>query len=455
MKSSRSLLKILLGFLICLFLFGCGKPAADDVSVIEGDETLGVEDEPTVSEELEVTGDEVEIRSMNAYQDWYGDWIVLGFLHNVADYPVGDIVVEVEFFDSEGVSIHTATLYGAAGGLVPGESIPFSLYPEEPLPKMDHFEANVVGLVRLEKDTLPMEIQGVTMEVHESGLVKIVGEIVNPSEESVVLDRITAAVFNDQGDLLLTEACNVCVHYLDPGGHGPFKVQLFGLPVSVGVPADYTIYVSAVPYVALEPYEIKISEKEYTYMDMLNWFHVLGEVSNNTDDRLVISLLSNLYDSEGNVLGAASYRVLPRVVEPGESGYYDMRFGGPSGSEMSVEQVARWETQVDRKRTGLVSPEWELIEIATSGDEVEYSVGVATIEGQVVNDSGDVLQGAMVVAALRDRGSGYLVGLGYQEIYEEILDGGQADYSVSINIDPTINIDGLDYFIHAEGRSQD
>jgi hypothetical protein len=126
-------------------------------------------------------------------------------------------------------------------------------------------------------------------------MVQVAGEIVNPSDHPVVLDRVMVSVQDGAGKLLMAESCDVCARYLDPGGHGPFRVQMFGGPA----PADYTVYLSAIPYPALESYEIRIADPSHTYTDILDSFHLLGEVSNGSGRSLYVSLLSTVYNAAG------------------------------------------------------------------------------------------------------------------------------------------------------------
>lgn len=448
MKESRALLAAMMIILLPCLVIGCVGPQSE----AGPGEAQGAGETATspVAEEQGVTGDEIQVVFTNTHLDLFGEWVVQGLIRNVADYPVGDVALQVTLFDVGDNPLYEASLYEAESGLVPGETIPFSLFTMNALANVDHVEVNVADLSRFEKDTLAVETRGATMAVRESGLVQVVGEIVNPSDQPAVLDRVLASVQDDAGELLMSGSCDVCARYLEPGGHGPFRVQMFGGPS----PTDFSVYLSAVPYPTLMSYEIELADPSHTYTDILGGFHLLGEVSNNSDQQMVVSALSTLYDAEGRVLDATAARVEPRLLNSGETGYYDLRFGGGAEVNWTTSQVARWEVQIDRWATRPVPANTVFVNLATSGEHLESSDGVATFSGNVVNDTGQDLQAALVLVGVRQRASGVLVGLGSLELNEPMPAGGQAAYSLFIYHDPEIGADGMEAFVQAMGKVQ-
>jgi hypothetical protein len=72
-------------------------------------------------DEQVVTGDELQIVSTNAYRDVFGEWVVVGLIRNVADYPVGNATLQVVLFDAGGTPVYETNGYIADSGLVPGD----------------------------------------------------------------------------------------------------------------------------------------------------------------------------------------------------------------------------------------------------------------------------------------------------------------------------------------------
>jgi hypothetical protein len=141
-------------------------------------------------------------------------------------------------------------------------------------------------------------------------------------------------------------------------------------------------------------------------------------------------------------------------IGPDTTGYYDLQFGGGSEAKWTADRIARWEVQIDRWATAPVPDETAFVELSTNEPQVEFSEGVATFTGTIVNDGSQNLQAALVVVGLRRRDSGALVGLGSLGLNEPLATGGQTAYSLFIYYDPVVNDGNLDAFVQVAGRAQ-
>jgi hypothetical protein len=385
----------------------------------------------TSIEERDLTGDEIVIESVNAYQDLFGEWIITGLIRNVSDFPVGNVILQVQFFDASGSTIYESTFVEAASGLVAGEGLPFRFLSMQQLATMDRFEVSIVELSPFSKDVVSVLTHGVNMAFRENDLIQVMGEIENPSDQPILVDRVVASIKNKAGELLSAESCDVCVRYLEPGERGPFRVLFYGTPTAF----DYSVYISAVPSVALAEDQTEFLEASRMFTDSLGWFHILGEVRNNGVDRWMVSLLSTIYGPDGDVLDVSATEVSPMVLASGDTGYFDLRFGVPSLEPQGPPQVDLWKIQTDRMQTGPIDENVELIPLTTSVVSEQFSDGRAAIEGIIVNDSGEEIQATFVTVLIRDQQSDKIIGLGEYSDDSDISPGGEINFTEIIDFD--------------------
>jgi len=393
--------------------------------------------------------DDVEVGITNAYQDSFGEWIVVGLLTNAASYAVGDIEAELEFFDEAGQSLLIQPFYAAGTGLAPSDTLAFSLNIKDDLSTMDRFDVNILQLSRLEMNYAPVDLIGGVMHQTENGMVFITGELLNNLDQPVQIDRVTASAFNEGGELIYVEDCHVCVRYLGPEGTGPFQMIMYGAPDEVGGPTDFQMHISAVSVSPLETYEVGFSEAELTYTDNLGFFHVLGDIQNLSDESLDIRLLATLYDADGNAFDATTYDLALSTLSSGESVPYDVRFGGLSKG-LDLSSAASWVLQLDPYGTRVV--EGASVELSTSGDEQTYADGLGAFTGEVINDTGQALQAVVVLVGLREPGSGQVLGMGNTYIMGEFPEGDSAEYAIDIILEPGFTPATAEAFIIARGR---
>jgi len=392
--------------------------------------------------------DDVEIVGTNVYRDFFSNWRVYGLLTNIADYPVDDIEIEIEIMDTSGSSVHKESFVVSMGGLAPGDTTPFSLIVREELTSVDQVTANVESLYKAEFEPAEVEIIGTYKNISEDGIVQVTGEINNPSDNAVILKQIATAIFSPEGDILFARGCDICVRYLAPGEKGPFKVLMFGYPNQIDTSGDFQIYVSAETMTPLETIEVSFSDYEHTFTDNYKLFHAIGEIQNNSEYIFDIHLLNTLYDANGNVIDVSSYNVLPASLSPGESAPYDIIFGGPQMEAVNKGSVT-WKSQLDYFSSRPVDD--ASFELGTSGDSHEFSGARGTFTGMVLNNTGEELQVVLVVVGLRDK-SGNLVGLGRELLWDGVPDGESIEYSVPIELDPSLNTSALEHFLIARGR---
>ena len=401
-------------------------------------------------DELPVVSGELGIDTLQSYQNYYDDWYVVGLLTNYTERAVDDVEIEIEVFDSSGNSIYTEIAYPELYTIAPGETVPFELSFYEELPDADSFVATIVGYSAAEVERPMVEIRGTLMTIDDDGDVHVTGEIVNNDIEPISID-VAAATFDSLGEIVTADSRAVVVGYLDPGASGPFRVSMTGLGDSAADIVDYTIYVDAEITSPTEIRSIGWSEDESLYLDYWDWFHLVGEVTNNGVESLNIRIVAGLYDAAGNVMDAASTDLPLSALAPGETLPYDFEFWGPVNyAAGTIEQIDRYTFQWDPSWTWTTSTEYVDLDIAN--DEYTTDDSSATFTGQVLNNTDGPVDYTYVIIGMRDTSTGVLVGMEYDSIWDEIPAGGSGEYDVTIEFEPGLDVNALEYFIIAKGQ---
>ncbi|MBU1662576.1 MAG: FxLYD domain-containing protein [Chloroflexi bacterium] len=400
--------------------------------------------------ELPVVSGELGIDTIQSYQDHYDDWYVVGLLTNYTERAVDGVEIEIEVFDSGGNSILTEIAYPELYTIAPGETVPFSLSFYEDLPDDVDFVATIVGYSAAEVERPMVEIRGTLMTIDDDGDVHVTGEIVNNDLEPISID-VAAATFDSLGEIVTADSRDVVVGYLDPGESGPFRVSMTGIGDSAVDIMDYTVYLDAEITSPTEVWTLDWSEDESLYLDSWDWFHLVGEVTNTSVDNLNIRIVAGLYDAAGNVLDAASTDLPLSALAPGETVPYDFGFWGPVNYAAGMfDQVDTYTLQWDPSWTWTTSTEY--VDLSTANDEYTNDDSSATFTGQVVNNTDGPVSYTYVIAGLRDIATGVIVGMEYDSIWDEIPAGGSAEYDITIEFEPGLDVNALEYFIIVKGE---
>ncbi len=397
------------------------------------EEPISGADETTPADEPESETpppeDTIYVKTINGYRDDLGYLHIVGLVTNNTDRVVDDVAVEVAILDSDGNTLYAEITTITPFTLTPGETAPFSYWVSEELPEADRYSATVVSQSDAEIERATIKVDGVLLAVDDNGDIHLTGKIVNNSVKPILIDTLAAATFNENGKLLTADSHSVIVRYLDPGEDGPFRVTMTG-PDSDSVDiAEYEIYVDAEVATPVEIFDFSTSESHYYYIDAYNFFHLVGEVTNNNNEFFTISLISGIYDVDGNVVDAATTDIPTFSIAPGETLPYDFQYWGPLNYQNgAIDTASNYFVQWDPYWTWSSSS--ENVELSTDNDNFELSANQVTFTGDVINDSGEEIQGATVIVTLYNKDSGELVAMGYGGIYDPIASYQTTPYQI-------------------------
>jgi hypothetical protein len=409
--------------------------------------------EPVVVEtETPTPKNELAVDMVQGYQDAYGSWIVVGLVTNYTDRDVDSIEVEVSILDEDGNDLYTDAAWVFLYKLAPGETTPFRMAVSEDLVGVDSFSAEIVGKSTAEIDRAEIEVRGVSMIIDDSGNIHISGEIVNTGTEPADIDDVAAATFDKNGQIVTADASTVYISYLDPGESGPFRIFTYGPAEGVETITDQTVYLNA--NVGEQIADIPLSFGEHrAYLDHWDTVHLMGEIENKGEEPLSVILVGAFYDEDGNVLDAESYS-LPVDLAPGEMLPFDLNTGWTALENKTgmMERVSRYLILWDSGWTWTSSE--TTIDIKTANDEQEFVDEGITFTGQIVNNSGETLDKAVVIISVRDKATGELIATDYGSVYDDLAPGDKADYYVRIEFEADSGYDesNVEYLITVKGE---
>jgi len=427
------LVSILLLTVIACSLFNAPIP---DSAPGETPDDAGSLEEPPVPP---ASTDEITISSRTAFLDQSGSRVIHGVMTNGSDAAVALVELHV----SGPAGSWEEQVLTVPFGLAPSDSFPFRIPLPESAAGVDQAEISVRNLQQAALDPVSLEILDSTLYTAPNGIVTLTAELANPSAGRAEIPAVEAALFDSGGELVTTAACQVCPRAAAPGGKVPVRFFFYGHPADP-VPEDFEIYFSGVLNTQLEEHEITVSEPVHVYTDQSGWVHVLGEIRNDSAAILDLTLLGTFYDSDGKPVAAAAANPALRSLEPGAGCPFEFRFPEPG------EAIDSWLIQVDAGFSRVVdTPSFEL---SGTGEQVKPAEYQWSFSGSAVNDSGSALEVVLVVAGLRDSGSGALVGLARTLIRGELAPGSSVEYNLAVTPDPAFDPAGLEAFTILRGR---
>lgn len=408
-------------------------------------------EEPTVEEPEEPAPENViYIEEVNGYRDDSGSLHIVGLVTNYTDRVVDNIEVEIEILDANESSLFVEVTSVSLYTLAPGETTPFSYWVYDDLPDANSYVATVVGQGASEVERATVNIEGVLLVVDDSGDLHLTGNLINNTETPIDIRGLAAATFEENGDLYTADSHSVLIRHLDPGEDGPFRVTMTGPEEGSSNINEYEIYVDAETADPVDSFDLVFSESHYNYSDTYDSFHLVGEITNNHDEYLTISIIAAIYDEMGNVIDAATTDIPTFSIAPGETLPYDFQYWGPLNYKAgTVDSASSYTVQWDPYWTWTSTSEYS--DLTTQNDTNEVSSYQITFKGEVLNNSGEEVDGATVIVSLYDVESGELVAMGYGGIFDTIGTNETAEYTVWVDIPTDFDIDSVEYVIIAKG----
>lgn len=431
---------------------GAVEPTKDTGSETTGGATTGLD------VTSKVDAGTLGVAEVAGWKDDVDSWHFSGLIVNNTDEGVDSVEVEIEVFDANNTSLYKETTYSDLWYIAPGEVSTFSDLAFEDLEGADHFVATIVEEDRSEADRAVVTTKNVQSLTDDNGSIHLVGELVNDSDKWVDLNGVTAALFDKENALVSADAYSTLLHYIEPGGTAPFRVTI-NMPEE-GTADTYQIYVDGeystqndIFDIALD--DIQLTDEHFDYKDdsYFSQVHLVGEVTNNTGNRLSVGLIAALYDKDGNVIDVASATLPVYGIAPGETIPYE--FASNWGVANSKEGI--YPDQTDKYRV-FVDPEWtyesstELFDLTYSDIENDLSDGQIKFTGKAVNEASAARSNVVVIVSLYDKENDQVVATGYSYVWDDVPANGSGDFEVTVPVWDGFDVDKYEYVIIIKGQ---
>ena len=404
----------------------------------------------TVDPNAPVPAGELGVFNINVYQDEYDYWYFNALVMNNTDRTVDSIEIEVAAVGATGDILYSETTYPSLYSLTPGEVSPISTwFWDENFTADTQFTAEIVGYSSTEIERSALTFQGTTMS-EGGGYLNITGEVLNSSGQPLNINGLAAATFDATGNMIMAGSASADIGYLDPDQTAPFRISLTSPKEGTAVVSDYVLYSDASISETSENYALAFLGKR-DYIDTDGFYHLVGEIQNNSSVKLNIRLIAGIYDANDVVLDADTVDLPIYALAPGETISYNFQNWTALNNVSDLAQnSARYTVQWDPGWTW--DTQYTYIDLPYSDAGYEYDDFWGLVfKGKVSNNSGGSVSSATIVINIRDA-AGNLLFTDDAGVYEEIPDGGSADYEVTIPIELNFDTTNLIYEIIAKGE---
>jgi hypothetical protein len=392
---------------------------------------------------------EVNVLQLKAYDD-SGSWVLFGLVENTTSSALTNIDIEIQGLNDSGQAVYTTTTYTSLYTLEPGEVSPFSTYIYEEVPGIKDFDAVIIGYEETDYTPPQVETSGLMVTQDDTGYYHITGEILNTDSQSIVIYPIVAALYDSAGNLISVDTSYDMLSTIDPGEKSAFRTSPTYLP-GVDKPEldSYEIFLDA-DFFEPTSYDVTFGSITDYVDDFYNSFHMVGEITNNSDQILTLKLVGTIYDSQKQVIDVSTTDLVFFTFEPGETLPFDFRYWGPLNSTADpYSQAADYLIQVDWYGSG--TSYFESYPLTTSDVTTvidEYNLVVYS--GKVNNESGVDVTSTTIVIAVYDKNSGKMLGMDYTFLYDSIPNGSSADFTISIPLKSGWDINAIEYKVFAK-----
>jgi hypothetical protein len=423
-------------WITALSLQACGKISSPIPSSLS----------PTINTPVSQTGD-LTITSLNAFLDPNGTYRIVGLVTNNSNTIISAIELSVEIKDEAGNSIlrdensgtiSTAIFNPLLNTISPGESSPFIYYYDMTNGTPASYDVKITSKQIGNANRADLRWERVKMEDNGSGWIYLTGELVNNGNQWAHINGLAGAVMDDSNQLISTDWTSTFTTELAPSGDKggrdstPFEINF----PSPGGSTQWKLFWDADATESVTDYPVVVQVSNL-YFDQYGSVHVIGWLTNNSDQTLDSLVLAGINAGDGTVLDS-SYAFTPIPMKPGTSVPFSLSaFENINNNSKQAALVITATAQADPWFTTPTLS--EIVDLPTSGETVQKSGATWSINGNVPNTSGKDLSGATVVIMVMDT-QNKLVAMEYSTISpvgESIVTGETLPYSVTVSLDAT------------------
>ena len=157
----------------------------------------------------------------------------------------------------------------------------------------------------------------------DTGAYHIVGEVKNNSPtDSLNYVKIVATLYDKTGKVVGTDFTYTDIEVLRPAEKSPFKIILIDLRQSQKV-SSYKLYATGEKTQSL-PAALKLNVGD-SHVDSIGFYHVVGEVTNQGNQKATYVKVSGAFYNSSNTVVAADFTYTdPKDLEPGQTAPFEI-----------------------------------------------------------------------------------------------------------------------------------
>ncbi len=424
--------------------------------------------EPDATAEEGIVAGEVAVISLYGYVDEYDYFHMVGLVYNDTEDPATSIELtltladgsgDTVLTDSDGNPVDEVTLSPFLYTIAQGETTPFDYYVSTDGADTSDWQGaiSVTDYSQGDVDRGEVEVINDTITVDQYGTIYLTGELVNLSDQPVLVNSLAGALLAADGTAVAADASYNLTRYLAPNGdeagndRTPFSISLDG-PADEADDKAYFVDVDVTDEVDVAS-SISVDIVN-AFVDDFDNLHIFANIGNTSDQVLSISLVAGLYDADGVVVDAATASV-PIYVGPGEviPVSFDY-FSAVNGDADLIGNVDSYSIQVDPYWTYETS--FETVALETANESSETSDGSVTFTGDVNNTSTEDLSSATLILAIYDT-EGNLFSSSWTSVYPEddtFSAGETLPFEVTLYVPSDVDRTDFTFFTYVQGYVQ-
>jgi hypothetical protein len=389
---------------------------------------------------------ELSISSSNSFVDSYGTYRVVGLVENNTNDVFSAIELSIEIKDEAGNSLlkddagsstPNTLIYPFLYTIAPGEGSPFEYSFDTTGGVPASYDVSIAGKQAGNANRATLQSDKVQNVDDGSGWFYLTGELVNTGNQWAHINSLAGGVMDESNSLLSTDWTSTYTTELAPAGDAlgrdrtPFQVN-FPNP---GGSTQWKLYWDADNIENVVDNPLAITTNNF-YFDQYGSAHLVGWITNQSDQTLDSLVIAGLRAADGTVLDS-SYAYVPIPVKPGANDPFSISsFGSVDFNANQASRVNTASAQADPWFT--TPPTSEQVDLFASDETVQKNGATWIINGSVANSSDKDLSGITVVVMVLDS-QNLLVAMEYASISssgEAIVIGETKPYSITILLDP-------------------
>jgi hypothetical protein len=399
------------------------------------------------------TTEGVDILSTNSFVDQYGYFDLVGEVANNTNTTISSVELEIQLVDASGNTllkdengnpIPSDQTYPFLDVIGPGESSPFvySFDTSQGVPAT--YNVKVVSEQTISSDRASLATNNVQIVSDNSGTYYLSGELVNQGDQWAHINNLAGGVLNDANDVLSAGQTGTYASELAPTGDAssrdrtPFVVDF---PDPGGNVSQWSMWWDAEVDSSAMDYPVAVNLTN-GYFDDFGDFHVVGTLTNNSDQPLNTIAVAGLYGADGTVLDA-DYAFSPYPLPVGVAVPFDISyFGNVNYNQTQANLVDSYTVQVDEWNT--YPPSYDNVNLSSTNETIEKDSAQWTVNGTFVNSSTSNVDGATVLVAVYDAQNN-LVATGRSYFTPNgnyFAPNDTGSYSVTVYFDPNADLSG-------------